>query len=111
MQGKRTVFSPDRKTKWVFKKDKGVCDGMPYMDMTKMEEHEFQVDDEELTKMVDAGIIRPAVSTGERSDGVMMIETIRKKYEGFTREQVIAATEARNAMAMMGHPSEAHHLS
>jgi hypothetical protein len=32
---------------------------------------------------------------------------VRKKYEGFTREQVIAATEARNTMAMMGHPSEA----
>jgi hypothetical protein len=57
--------------------------------------------------MIEARVIRPAASTSERRDGVVMIKTVRKRYEGFTREQVIAATETRNAMAMMGHPSEA----
>jgi hypothetical protein len=35
-----------------------------------------------------------------------MVETIRKKYEGFTLEQIITAAAARGAMAMMGHPTE-----
>ena len=80
---------------------------MPFVDMTKMEEHEFQVGEEEITKLIEAGVIRPGVRASAAKDGMAMIETVRKKYEGFTREQVIAATEARNAMAMMGHPSEA----
>lgn len=42
---------------------------MPFLDMTKMEEHEFQVDDEEVTKLVEAGIIRPAVSPAKEEMG------------------------------------------
>jgi hypothetical protein len=76
MQGKRTVFSPDRKTKWIFKKDKGVCDGMPFLDMTKMEEHEFQVNEDELAALIEAGVIRPGGSASEGRDGVVMIKTV-----------------------------------
>ena len=80
---------------------------MPFVDMTKMQEHEFQVGKEEIAKLIEAGVIRPGVSTSAAKDGVVMIETDRKRYERFTREQVIAATEARNVMAMMEHSSEA----
>jgi hypothetical protein len=67
----------------VFKIDTGVCAGMPYIDMTKPDDHFLQ----------------------SASKGVAMIETVRGNYEGFTREQVIGATEARKALAMMAHPT------
>ena len=35
-----------------------------------------------------------------------MVETVRKNYDGFTKEQVMRAAEVRDAMAMMAHPSE-----
>ena len=56
---------------------------MLYVDLTRTDEH----------------IINNA-------EGVVMIKTVRKNYEGFTREQVTRATEARDAMAMMAHPTE-----
>ena len=63
--------------------DRGVCNGMPYIDMTRPED-----------------FITPAV------DGVAMIKTVRNNYEGFTKEQIKQATAARNAMAMMAHPRD-----
>ena len=35
-----------------------------------------------------------------------MIETVRKNYKGFTKEQIRKATEARHALAMMAHPRD-----
>ena len=40
------------------------------------------------------------------ADSTTFIETVRKNYEGFTKEQVLKAIEARNAMAMMAHPRQ-----
>jgi hypothetical protein len=62
--------------------DSGVCRGMPYIDMTNPEQHFYNP-----------------------SDGLAMIETVRGNYEGFTREQVVGATEARKALALMAHPT------
>ena len=104
MQGKKLVLSPDRKKKWVFKKDTGVCEGLPYIEMTNLEEHVFDVTADEITTLVEAGVI-PA-NPPNKKDGVVMVETICKKYEGYTREQIISAAEARDVMAIMGHPTE-----
>ena len=65
-----------------FKKDKGLCDGMLYLDMDKIEEH---------------------ITFASKED-VVLIETVRKNMEGFTLEEVKRATKARDAMAMMAHP-------
>ena len=61
----------------------GVCKGMPYVDLTRPDDHIVY-----------------------NINGMVMIETVRKNYEGFTREQVTRAAEARDAMAMMAHPME-----
>ena len=77
------AIAPDGMT-LIFKKDKGLCDGMPYLDMTKPEEH-----------------IIPAPK-----DDVVFIETVRKNMEGFTAEEVKRAIKARDALAMMAHPPQ-----
>ena len=81
--GKWVATSPEGQV-LVFKKDAGLCDGMPYLDMSKPEEHIFGPED--------------------KPEGVSFIETVRKNMEGFTREEVERATMAREAMAMMAHP-------
>ncbi|KAL7479586.1 hypothetical protein ACHAW6_005311 [Cyclotella cf. meneghiniana] len=66
-----------------FKMDTGVCDRMPYVDLTDLDAH----------------ITYP-------TDSLVMIETVRGNLEGFTLEEVSRAKKARLALAMMGHPTE-----
>ncbi len=39
-----------------------------------------------------------------------MIQTVRQRYEGFTKREVQDAIAARKAQAMTGHPTDAHFL-
>jgi hypothetical protein len=39
-------------------------------------------------------------------DGVAMVETVRKNFEGFTAKEVKDATYARKAQGMVGSPSD-----
>jgi hypothetical protein len=87
-QLERDGFSIDYNTKrnWVlttpegqeivFKRDTGVAEGMPYIDMR------------------------------EQHFGVAMLQTVRKNYEGFTKAQVVKAVLARKAQAKVAHPSD-----
>jgi hypothetical protein len=61
----------------------GPCAGMPYLDLTRLDDH----------------ISYPVES-------VAMIETVQGNMEGFTLEEVNRARRARQALAMMGRPSE-----
>eukprot|EP00956_Cyclotella_meneghiniana_P035517 scaffold115573_cov38-Cyclotella_meneghiniana.AAC.1 len=70
-----------------FYPDTGVCSGMPYLDMDNLKKHVRVATDEELQEV-----------------GIVMIETVRNNYEGFTKEQVQRAKDARDALAMMAHP-------
>ena len=65
----------------------GMCKGMPYINLANPDKHIIY--NESATK-----------------DGMVMVETLRNNYEGFTKEQVMRAAEVRDAMAMMAHPSE-----
>ena len=67
--------------------DTGVCNGMPYLNMDHIKD-----------------LIRVAKQQEMDQVGIVMIETVRKNYEGFTKEQVRRATGARDALAMMAHP-------
>jgi hypothetical protein len=61
-----------------------VCEGLPYIDMTKMHEYEFEVEPEEITKLVEAGVIpeNPRDKKCQRSaEALIMIETVRSNYE------------------------------
>ena len=78
-------MSPDGLV-FTFKRDVGMTGGMPYLDMDHLENH---------------------VSRLTAKDGVSCIETVRKNMQGFTLEECTRAKAARDAMAMMAHPSEA----
>jgi hypothetical protein len=52
--------------------------GMPYIDMEKCEERA----------------------------ALCFVQTIRERYEGYTKREVMAARSAREAQAMMGHPTD-----
>ena len=60
----------------VFKKDTGICDGMPYIDMMVHQE------------------------------AFAMIETVRKCFEGFTERQVKDAILAWDEQAMLAYPRD-----
>ena len=69
------VTTPQGK-KITFKRDTGLCDRMPYIDLR------------------------------EHQEGVIMIETVRKNFEGYTKRQVKKAILAREAQAMVAHPTD-----
>ena len=58
----------------VFKRDSGLCNRMPYIDLR------------------------------EHQEGVIMLETVRKNFEGYTKKQVKKAILAREAQAMVSYP-------
>ena len=60
---------------------------MPFLDMNRRKDHVRIASNDELNQV-----------------GIVMIETVRKNYEGFTKEQVERAKAARDALAMMAHP-------
>ena len=60
----------------VFKRDTGLCNRMPYIDMR------------------------------ENHAGLALLQTVRKNFEGFTKKQAEKALLARNVQAMVGHPSD-----
>ena len=61
----------------MFKRDTGLCDRMPYIDMR------------------------------EHQEAFAMVQTIRKNFEGFIKEQVERAILARKAQAKVAHPADA----
>ncbi len=62
--------------KIVFKRDTGVCAGMPYIDMR------------------------------DHQEAFAMIETVRKRFKGFTEKQVKDAILARDEQAMLAYPPD-----
>ena len=60
----------------VFRKYTGLCEGMPYIDMR------------------------------EHQEGVTMLETVRKNFEGYKKKQVENAILARKMQAMVAHPPD-----
>ena len=63
-------------TRIKFKRDTGLCKGMPYIDMQNFKE------------------------------GAIMIETVRKNFENFTKKEIEAARLSRATQSMIGHPPD-----
>ena len=62
--------------KITFKRNTGLCTRMPYID------------------------------TREHADGVTMLETFCKRFDGYTKQQVEKALEARKLQAALAHPTD-----
>ena len=62
----------------VFKRDTGVCKGMPYIDLR------------------------------EQQEGHVMLETVKKNMEGFTKKEIAQAELSRVVQRRTGHPTSEH---
>ena len=69
------VTTPQGK-KIKFKRDKGMCNHMPYIDVH------------------------------EDKEGLSMLQTVKKNFEGFTKKQVKKVILAHGTQAMITHPSD-----
>ena len=70
------VVTTPQGKKIVFKRDTCLCARMPYIDLR------------------------------ESQDGIIMLETVRKNFEGYTKKQVERAILARKTQAMVPHPPD-----
>jgi hypothetical protein len=75
------VITPNNKVITFSEDAQGVCRGMPYVELDKIEDY-----------------------VSEADDSVLFVETVRRNFEGFSAEQVQRAKDARDALAMMAHP-------
>ena len=57
-----------------FKRDSGMCKGMPYVDLH------------------------------DHKEGLVMIETVEKNFEGFTKREIEKVILARKVQSRIGHP-------
>jgi hypothetical protein len=92
--GYYVVHTPRGEVK--FHKDK---QGLPYINLVELDEEAAVL----LIQMMEQ-------QDKENKDGtkkeVMLVQTVRGSYEGFTEREVIKAQEARVAQAMLGNPSK-----
>jgi len=110
--------SYDTKTCWLvkcpngltlkFKKDVGVCEGFPYIDLENLEEHVTSDSRSVSGKSMKKKLIKKlkALSETPKVKALAFAQTVRKNMEGFTRREVKEANEARKAQASTGHPSD-----
>eukprot|EP00970_Alexandrium_tamarense_P013771 scaffold3678_cov106-Alexandrium_tamarense.AAC.5 len=73
--GEWVVTSP-KGERIVFKRDTGLCDRLPYVNVRK------------------------------NRNALAMIQMVRDSYEGFTKKEIEMATLARKVQAMVGHPTD-----
>ena len=75
--------------------------GLPYIDLDGSAQ-------EAAWMLVQVGIEQHAATThlGSTEEHRMLIETVRGNFEGFTKNEILRAKQARRAQTMMGNPSE-----
>ena len=70
------VITTPKGNKIIFKRDTGVCKGMPYINFC------------------------------EHKKGISMIETVRKKFVGATKREIEKAIQSRTVQRGIGHPPD-----
>ena len=68
------VITTPKGKKLIFKRDTGVCKGIPYINLR------------------------------EHKEGISMIKTVRKKFAGATKKNIEKAIQSRTAQRRIGHP-------
>jgi hypothetical protein len=68
--------------------------GIPYIDLEKS------------GRMAAIMLMQNASQQTTRSEGVALVQTVRKNYEGYTKREVMRAKEACPVQVMIGNPSE-----
>jgi hypothetical protein len=94
-----------------FKRDRGLCEGFPYIDMENLQDHVFKT-----TNDVIADHHRESNTTNvedrvkafkelPKKNAFVFLQTVRQNMEGFTKHKVKGANLACKAQAILGHPS------
>jgi hypothetical protein len=73
----------------IFERDNGLCKGMPFIDLR-----------------ADPSAFMVRTSDIKDHTGLVLVQTVRRNFEGYTKEAVRGAIAARDAQAMMAHPSD-----
>ena len=99
-----------------FKKDTGVCEGFPYVDLENLKEHVIS-DSRSGTPTSDgrsvphknlaSNLIQKikAVRNSTKEKAFVFIQTIRENMDGFTQREITEAHLARKAQSVLGHVS------
>jgi hypothetical protein len=81
-----------------FHKDK---QGLPYIDLDGSAQESAM-----MLMQLGMGKHIMMMETGMSEEHTMLMETVQGNYEGFTKNEIIRAKQARRAQAMMGNPSK-----
>ena len=81
-----------------FHKDK---QGLPYIDLDGSAQESAM-----MLMQLGMGKHIMMMETGTSEEHTMLVETVQGNYEGFTKNEIIRAKQARRAQAMMGNPSK-----
>ena len=108
----------DTKTAWIvscpnglklkFKKDTGVCEGFPYVDLENLQEHVLSDRRSGSCKKYVSNLHGKInkIKEAPKQKALIFIQTVRKNMEGFTKREVKEAHLARKAQAVLGHVSD-----
>ena len=97
-----------------FKRDSGLCEGFPFIDMENLQDHVFRPDTtsenhkdhlREFEPVTDFGDKVKALKELPKRKAFAFLQTVRQNMEGFTRHEVKGANLARKAQAILGHPT------
>jgi hypothetical protein len=81
-----------------FHKDKH---GLPFIDLTESGREAARML-MQLSKDAHEG----GKNKGEGADALSLVQTVHENYEGYTRQEILKAKEARHAQTMLGSPNE-----
>jgi hypothetical protein len=73
--------------------------GLPFIDLDGSSQDATKL-------LVQLGQHVTMAQTKGNDEHTMLVETVRRNFEGFTKNEVLRAKQARRAQAMMGNPSE-----
>ena len=92
-----------------FKKNVGICEGFPYIDLENLKEHVVSDGRSVTGRNMKKKLIKRLKSLSEtpKIKAHASVQSVRENMEGFTRREVKEANDARKAQASTGHPSDA----
>jgi hypothetical protein len=104
------VECPDR-TILKFKRDQGLCEGFPYIDMENLQYHVFKTTSDAIadhrckssTTNVEDRV--KALKELPKRNAFAFLQRVRQNMEGFTKHELKGTNLACKAQAILGHPS------
>ena len=94
-----------------FKRDQGLCEGFPYIDMENLQDHVFKTTNDAITdhhhksNTINVEDKVKALKELPKRNAFAFLQTVHQNMEGFTKHELKGANLAHKAQAILGHPS------